>query len=186
MLRNISDFMNCTVGATDGHAGKVYDAYFDDEAWVIRYLAVDTALRTENRRVLIAARVTGEPRWNEHLMPVPLSKAQVAESPSAESSPLLDEDDPHLRSVNDVVSYQMHAVDGDVGAISGFLIDRPAWAIRYLIVRNGPWWSGHDILIEPESIDEVLWGEASVDVALTRAAVRTSPPFSEMSTAYGI
>jgi hypothetical protein len=184
MLRNINDFMQCTVGATDGHVGTVYDAYFDDEAWVIRYLAVDTALLAENRRVLIASRVMGEPRWNERLMPVPLSKAEISNGPNADSSHLLDADDRHLRSVNQVVSYEMHAVDGDVGRISGFLIDRPAWAIRYMIVRTGPWWTGHDILIEPESIDEVLWGDASVVVALTRAAVRTAPPFNESRASF--
>jgi hypothetical protein len=180
MLRNIKDFMECTVGATDGHVGKIYDAYFDEEAWVVRYLAVDTALLTENRRVLIAARVVGEPQWDAHLMPVPLSKEQISKSPSAGSQFRKDDDSP-LRSVNDVFSYHLHAADGDVGKISGFLIDRPAWAIRYMIVTTGHWWTGHDILIAPESIDEVLWGDSSVVVDLTRAAVRGSPAFDESS-----
>ena len=29
--------------ATDGEIGNIEDFYFDDEAWTIRYLVVDTA-----------------------------------------------------------------------------------------------------------------------------------------------
>ena len=229
MLRNINDFMECTVGATDGHVGKVCDAYFDEEAWVVRYLAVDTSLLAQNRRVLIPAKVAGVPQWGEHLMFVSLSTEQISNSPHTElHSPvsrqqalacldyytglgyagaraeyqrsralnaledsvagprLRGEDDPHLRSVNEVVSYHLRAIDGDIGTISGLLIDQQAWAIRFIIVRTGHWWTGHDILIAPESIDEVFWGEASVVVALTRAAVRSSPPFDESLMVYNL
>jgi len=41
MLRSIKDMEGATIGATDGVIGRVKDFYFDDEAWVIRYLVVD-------------------------------------------------------------------------------------------------------------------------------------------------
>jgi hypothetical protein len=42
MLRTMTDLQDCTIDATDGTIGHVKDFYFDDEAWVIRYLVVDT------------------------------------------------------------------------------------------------------------------------------------------------
>jgi hypothetical protein len=41
MLRSIKDLEGSTIGATDGIIGRATDFYFDDEAWVIRYLFVD-------------------------------------------------------------------------------------------------------------------------------------------------
>ena len=40
MLRSMKDMEDYTVIATDGTIGRVRDIYFDDEAWVIRYLVV--------------------------------------------------------------------------------------------------------------------------------------------------
>ena len=47
MLRNSKDLEGCAIGATDGAIGDVKDLYFDDEAWVIRYLVVTPALAFE-------------------------------------------------------------------------------------------------------------------------------------------
>lgn len=41
MLRTINDLEDSAIRATDGNIGHVKDAYFDDEAWVVRYLVVD-------------------------------------------------------------------------------------------------------------------------------------------------
>ena len=54
MLRSAKDIEDCTIGATDGAIGKVEDCYFDDEAWVIRYLVVDTGEWLSSRKVLIS------------------------------------------------------------------------------------------------------------------------------------
>jgi len=37
----MKDMEGSTIGATDGIIGRVKDFYFDDEAWVVRYLVVD-------------------------------------------------------------------------------------------------------------------------------------------------
>ncbi len=50
MLRSMKAMEDYTIGATDGIIGQVQDFYFDDEAWVIRYLVVDcgeTSIRTD-------------------------------------------------------------------------------------------------------------------------------------------
>ena len=42
MLRNVKDLQGYAIRATDGIIGKVDDFYFDDRAWTVRYLVVDT------------------------------------------------------------------------------------------------------------------------------------------------
>jgi hypothetical protein len=84
-------------------------------------------------------------------------------------------DDPHLRSGNAIVKYDIHATDGDIGHVQGLLIDERSWAIRYLIVNTSNWWLGHQVLIAPQWIEGVSWNDRKVSVSLTRDAVRSSP-----------
>jgi hypothetical protein len=86
-------------------------------------------------------------------------------------------DDPHLRSVNVVTGYRIHATDGEIGHVSGFLVDDETWAIRYLVVDTGSWWSGHRVLVAPAWIEGVHWSDETVSVDLTRAALQTAPTY---------
>jgi hypothetical protein len=86
-------------------------------------------------------------------------------------------DDPHLRSSNEVMRYYVHASDGDLGHVHGFLVDERSWAIRYLIVNTSNWWVGHKVLIAPQWIDQIDWAECTVSVGLTRERIKHSPPY---------
>jgi hypothetical protein len=81
MLRSAKYIEECSIGATDGTIGKVTDCYFDDEAWVIRYLVIDTGEWLANRRVLISPIAIGQPNWVEKILPVSITKARVKDSP---------------------------------------------------------------------------------------------------------
>jgi hypothetical protein len=86
-------------------------------------------------------------------------------------------DDPHLRSCNTVIGYHLHATDGDIGHIAGFLVDDQTWSIRYLVVDTSNWWVGHKVLIAPAWITGVHWGDASVSIDLSREAVKSAPAY---------
>lgn len=88
-----------------------------------------------------------------------------------------ESDDPHLRSCMTVAGYHIHATDGDIGHVQGFLVEDGTWAIRYLIVDTSNWWFGHQVLIAPQWIKEVSWDKATVSVDLTRQAVQDAPPY---------
>ena len=75
-------------------------------------------------------------------------------------------DDPHLRSGNAVMRYYVHASDGDIGHVEGFLVDEKSWAIRYIIINTSNWWLGHQVIIAPQWIDDVNWAESTVSVDL--------------------
>ena len=86
-------------------------------------------------------------------------------------------DDPHLRSCQEVVGYHVHAEDGGVGHIDGMLVDEATWAIRYVVVNTSNWWVGHKVLVSPEWITEVNWTDKSVSIDLTRNTLKESPPY---------
>lgn len=83
--------------------------------------------------------------------------------------------DHHLRSTTTVKTYHIHASDGEIGHVKGFLFDEIGWVIRYMVVETGHWWRGHEVLISPEWIEEIRWDDNHVLVGLTRNAVQRSP-----------
>jgi sporulation protein YlmC with PRC-barrel domain len=85
MLRNVKDLRGYAIRATDGVIGHVDDFYFDDEAWAIRYLVVETGRWLPDRQVLISPISIGHPDWSAQLLPVSLTKAQVKASPDIDT-----------------------------------------------------------------------------------------------------
>ena len=82
------------------------------------------------------------------------------------------DDDPHLRSCRAVMGYQVHATDGDIGHVQGFLVDDETWAIRYVVVNTSSWWLGRELNIAREWIKDVRWSDASITVDRTPKAVK--------------
>ena len=85
MLRSMSDLEGYAIRATDGTIGHVKDFYFDDEAWVIRYLIVDTGSWLSSRKVLISPIAIGQPDWTAKVLPVSITKEQVKNSPDIDT-----------------------------------------------------------------------------------------------------
>ncbi|PRC91065.1 PRC-barrel domain-containing protein [Solimicrobium silvestre] len=83
----------------------------------------------------------------------------------------------HLRSCKAVIGYHIHASDGDIGHVSGMLVDDETWAIRYFIVDTSNWWLGHQVLIAPLWVEEVRWLDRTVTVNLTRQEVKDAAPY---------
>jgi hypothetical protein len=88
-----------------------------------------------------------------------------------------DKEDAHLRSCNAVSGYHVHAVDGEIGHVCGYLIDEKSWAIRFLVVNTSHWWMGHQVLVASEWIAGVDWALSTVTTALTRQAIKEAPTF---------
>ena len=82
MLREVKDMVGFTIAATDGDIGHVRDFYFDDEAWVIRYLIVETGTWLPNRKVLVSPMALRHPNREANSFPARLIREQVRNSPS--------------------------------------------------------------------------------------------------------
>jgi hypothetical protein len=85
MLRSMKDLEDYAIRATDGTIGHVKDLYFDDQAWVVRYLIVDTGTWLSSRKVLISPIAIGHPNWTEKILPVSITKEQVKNSPDIDT-----------------------------------------------------------------------------------------------------
>ncbi len=89
--------------------------------------------------------------------------------------------DPHLRSTHAVSGYHIQAADGEIGHVEDFIVDDETWAIRYLIIDTHNWWPGKWILVSPQWIERISWGERKVFVNLPNETIRQSPEYTEES-----
>ena len=89
--------------------------------------------------------------------------------------------DPHLRSTAAVTGYHIQALDGEIGHVEDFIVDDDTWAIRYLVVDTQNWWGGKKVLVAPQWIERVSWGESKVFIDLYREAIKQSPEYTEGS-----
>ncbi|MGP8434221.1 PRC-barrel domain containing protein [Paraburkholderia fungorum] len=71
--------------ALDGDIGTVDQAYFDDEAWGVRYLVVNTGSWMDKRQVLISPYSIKRLDADSCSVPVKLTRQQVRESPNIDT-----------------------------------------------------------------------------------------------------
>ena len=80
-----------------------------------------------------------------------------------------------LRSVKSFEGYKVRATDDDVGSVRDFYFDDEHWAIRYLVVDTGAFFSGRRVLVSPISFRHADWSTRQFHLALTREKVKNSP-----------
>jgi len=114
----------------------------------------------------------------------------MAASPSPESRRREEEiadaqrnkDDPHLRSIEAVTGYHIHATDGEIGHVEDFLVEDADWSIHYLVVDTKNWWPGKKVLISPRSAREIDWTDSLVNLNVDRQRVKDSPAYDAATT----
>ena len=85
MLHYLETLTGSSVIATDGVMGSVSDFLFDDQSWMIRYLAVDVGSWLNRRAVLLAITALEQPDWSKKTFRVNLMKEQVRNSPDVDT-----------------------------------------------------------------------------------------------------
>lgn len=85
--------------------------------------------------------------------------------------------DPHLHSANELSGYGLHALDGDLGHMSDFLLEPFSFRIRYLVIDTRNWWPGKKVLLPPRTIRQVRFDDLRVDVETTREQLRQAPAY---------
>jgi sporulation protein YlmC with PRC-barrel domain len=78
-LKSLFDY---SVLAADGEVGSVYDFYFNDKDWAVRYLVISGAEGVGGRPVLVAARALGAPEATSQSIPTSLTMEQATNSPA--------------------------------------------------------------------------------------------------------
>jgi hypothetical protein len=85
MLRTMASLYECTVAACDGDIGTVEQAYFDDEAWGVRYLVVNTGSWIDKRQVLISPYSVNRVDPGSGAVHTNLTRRQVRDSPNIDT-----------------------------------------------------------------------------------------------------
>ncbi|OHB63900.1 MAG: hypothetical protein A2Y76_01720 [Planctomycetes bacterium RBG_13_60_9] len=86
MLHSVDNLEGFTIGATDGEIGHVDDFIISDEAWVVRYLIVDTRNWLPGRSVLVAPEWVTDIRWEDRAVWVDASRQAIKDSPPYDPS----------------------------------------------------------------------------------------------------
>jgi PRC-barrel domain len=219
-LRSLKDLERYRILAADGDIGRVYDFFFDDESWVLRYLVVDTGHWLPGRKVLLPPLVLESSDQSERRFAVPLTREQVKDSPGVDTEkpvsrqheielhmyygwpfywsgvgawpapmtpippaampPRLtgEANNPHLRSVREIIGYGIEARDSQVGQVEDFIADDETWTIRYLVVGTRVWLGGRKVLVSPEWITgPIRWADRTVKIIMTGENIKHSPEF---------
>jgi hypothetical protein len=87
--------------------------------------------------------------------------------------------DQHLRSLDEVTGYHIHALDGDIGHLEDFLIDDESWKIDYAVVNTKNWGFGKHVLVAPAEVKEIDWAGRYMRLELTRYNIKCSPSWKE-------
>jgi len=85
----------------------------------------------------------------------------------------------HLRSTNEVSTYEILAEDGKIGHIEDFIIDDEMWTIRYLVIDTRNWWPGQKVMVSSKWIKRISWNKSEVLLNLLREAIKKSPEYTD-------
>jgi hypothetical protein len=88
--------------------------------------------------------------------------------PARRKFPVHTKEDPHLRSAEDVVGYQVWAKDDAIGRLENFIVDEASWHIGYLDVKTGDWLHCSSILVSTRWVRSVSWADHRVTLDRAR------------------
>jgi PRC-barrel domain len=215
MLWDISTIRNYEIEAADGGIGTLSDLLCDDATWAIRWLTVDTGNFLGGRKVLLPPTAVKSLDRALGKVFVKLTRTEIENSPPvASDQPVsrqmearmyvhygwdpywdnslhgtgdhnLDNGDSHLRSLDVMRGYQIHATDGMIGQATDFLLNDEDWSIRYIVVDTGNWWPGRKVLIAPRSVSSIAWADREIRLSVSQDKVKSAPAYSPEMTVDG-
>lgn len=88
-------------------------------------------------------------------------------------------EDIHLRSITEVDGYAIHALDGEIGHISDFIVDDQTWKLTYLIVDTHNWIGGKKVLVAVAHVHSISFINRLVYIHIPLAEIETCKLYKE-------
>jgi hypothetical protein len=81
-------------------------------------------------------------------------------------------DDKRLRSLSEILGYELHAADGTAGTVCGLMLDDTSWAISDISVDTDRWYVGREVLVATTDVERISYEESRVYVRLSKAEIK--------------
>ena len=89
--------------------------------------------------------------------------------------------DVHLRSMQEIATYQIAALDGEIGEVEDFFIETDNWSISYIGADTRHFLPGKHILISTLWLGPINWSHRTVGINLTREQIKNSPDYEKVN-----
>ncbi len=86
-----------------------------------------------------------------------------------------------LFSLNQLKGFDIKAIDGEIGKLDEVYFDDGCWQTRYLVVNVGNWLLREQVLLIPQVVTGVDPQAKTIQVALTKEEVESSPDALEVT-----
>ncbi len=122
--------------------------------------------------------------------PVPLRDSPVPLEEEVTPRPLPSEKEiekTHLRSADEVIGYQVEAIDGHIGHVEDLLVEDADWRIAYLLIDTRDWLPGKKVVMLPDLAEEISWPKETVQFDRSKEEMENAPPYNpelELTSAY--
>jgi uncharacterized protein YrrD len=90
--------------------------------------------------------------------------------------------DPHLRSAKEIIDYNVHASDGEIGDVIDIIVDDATWIVRYIAVDIRNLVKRKHVLIAVPWIKEITWEGSKIRVDLPKDKIKTSPDWDSSTS----
>ena len=117
----------------------------------------------------------GPGAWGEYAYPTALVKQNVISEDSEQ-----DDSEPtnHMRSANEIIHYNVEALDGKEGYIKDFIWDTYNWSLCYLVVDTRDWLpGGKKVLICPTQLEALNWEDKTVKCNISLEQLKACPEY---------
>tara|TARA_R110001583_G_scaffold102853_3_gene249491 strand:- start:431 stop:1093 length:663 start_codon:yes stop_codon:yes gene_type:complete len=85
-----------------------------------------------------------------------------------------------LRSLNEIMHFQLQGIDEEIGCCKNFLFNDKLWVIAYMVTDTNKWLpGGRKVLISPISFCEPNWEQYQFSINLTREEIKNSSSLDE-------
>jgi sporulation protein YlmC with PRC-barrel domain len=88
---------------------------------------------------------------------------------------------PHLRSSDALIGYQIQTSDGPIGHLNDFIIDTDSWSISDLVVDMGTWLSSNKVLLPVHTVGGINWFRKDINLALEMQEIKKAHPYDPNS-----
>jgi hypothetical protein len=136
----------------------------------------DTVSRQEEERL---RSFYGWPNWwTTPMTGMIVPTAQELEAAKAREAVVDIEDaDPHLRSVREILGYHIETTGGDIGHVDDLIVDDRGWVVRYFVVDTKNFLPGKKVIVSPHWVEDIRWQDRKVALDLRKAQIEDAPRF---------